>query len=189
MSQQKLISAALAVVVLGAAPAPVRAQEAKIARPVRIDIGLLLPTDGTVRSRTGSTHFAIGGTLDVQKYGQGVLGLYADGSLLNESRKAMNMASGGVSYRSYPSSGAGAYVGLGAGVYYLDYKDNAVDGNKTGLGGKVFAGYDFPAGPSWKPTTPSRRRSWAAARTAFNCWPGIGSDPPGQQNRVVETTR
>ena len=115
-------------------------------RPLRIDLGLLLPTDGTVRSRTGSTHFAIGGTLDVQKLGQGVLGLYADGSLLNESHKAMNMASVGVSYRSYLSSGEGSYVGLGVGAYYLDYKDAFVDGNKTGIGGKVFAGYDFPIG-------------------------------------------
>ncbi len=32
----------------------------------------------------------------------------------------------------------GPYLGLGAGAYYLDYKDSSVDGNKLGLGGGTF---------------------------------------------------
>jgi hypothetical protein len=137
---------AAASVFIAAGPQPAKAQETVL--PIRLKLGVLLPTDSDVRDLVGNPIFSGEVQVDLPSLGQGrsavSLGYLERGSHGNSFRAIPLTLT---RFFSPPNPLAGTtgnlYFGGGVGVYFLHRGgDGSANATKFGIHGVV--GYQFP---------------------------------------------
>ncbi|MBC8102792.1 MAG: hypothetical protein H7Z41_09420 [Cytophagales bacterium] len=128
------------------ADAPTESQGEK---PIRIQLGVFLPADRSIRDRTGESHFSAGLGYDLKALGRRTdrvefqSGPYLD--FASRERDGFQLTNVGVGLQSRvylaPESRLRPYIGAGLGGYYIKYRqEDGSDDRKFTLGGKAILG-------------------------------------------------
>ncbi|MBC7804556.1 MAG: hypothetical protein H7145_00195 [Akkermansiaceae bacterium] len=141
------------VTVRGArADAPAENQSEK---PIRIQLGVFLPSDHSIRDRTGDAYFSAGLGYDLKALSRRAdrsefqSGPYLDFASRERGGFQLTDVAVGLQSRVYfaPKSRLRPYVGAGLGGYYIKYRqENGSDDRKFTLGGKAILGLQDRSG-------------------------------------------
>ena len=130
------------------APRPATAQDTGIV-PIRVKVGVLLPSDSDTKDATGSTHLNGEVDLSLPNFGAGkyiFTAGYAQGSRDGNKLRVIPITVARVFGPPNPLRGVtgNVYFGVGAGAYLLKASAVGQSESKTTFGGFGMIGYQFP---------------------------------------------
>ena len=145
----RAMAAALAAAVIGVGLGhkPAAAQDSPL--PIKVKLGVLLPTDGDTKDFAGNTHFMGEVDLNIPLPGVGNTVLtagYSQGSRGGRKLRVIPLTIAQVFSPPNPAAGltGNVYFGVGVGAYLLRASGDGDTENKTTFGGFGVVGYQFP---------------------------------------------
>jgi len=127
------------------------AQLGKSPLPLRVKVGVLLPSDGDTKDFAGSTLYGAEADLSVPLPGAGQSTFtagYYEGRRDGRTFRVIPLTISQIFSAPNPATGltGNVYYGVGTGVYLLRKSGNGNSENKTAFGGFGVVGYQLPSG-------------------------------------------